>query len=278
MDDPALVRVFQGLGDLAGDREAFLQGERSRFEPIRQRRPVDEFHHQRAHAVRLLEAEDRRDVGVVELGEQLRLALEARETFGVRGEGGGENLDRDVALQPRVRRPVDLPHPAFAELGGDLVWAYGSANHRRVEDESAHMAPHPSRVSIPAPIGFGGVRSCFLHECPRTVTPQPAVVLEFSLFQWRTNEGSRSKDHRRISGEYLRIRAGSYPRSHGRRSGGALRLSSRSDVKDGAWPGAAHRARGRVAAGRGRGREVRSGQGRIGRVRIDDTGRRDCTS
>ena len=31
------------------------------------------------------------------------------------------HLDRDVALKPAVASPVDLPHPALAERGGDFV-------------------------------------------------------------------------------------------------------------------------------------------------------------
>ena len=60
---------------------------------------------------------------MVELGQELRLALEAREALRVRGEGRGQDLDRDLALELRVGGAVDLAHAALAELGGDLVGA-----------------------------------------------------------------------------------------------------------------------------------------------------------
>jgi hypothetical protein len=50
--------------------------------------------------------------GVVERGEHLRLPLEPRETLGVRGEDRRQQLQRDVATELRVGRPVDLAHPA----------------------------------------------------------------------------------------------------------------------------------------------------------------------
>jgi len=40
----------------------------------------------------------------------LRLRLEAREGDGVRGEALGEDLEGDVALEPRIAGPVDDPH------------------------------------------------------------------------------------------------------------------------------------------------------------------------
>ncbi len=43
----------------------------------------------------------------------------------------GQDLDRDLALQLRVCRPVDLSHAAFANLRGDFVDA-----ETRARDES----------------------------------------------------------------------------------------------------------------------------------------------
>ena len=52
----------------------------------------------------------------------LRLAREAGESR-ARSPASllGQDLDRDLAAQPRVARPVDLAHPARAERGEDLV-------------------------------------------------------------------------------------------------------------------------------------------------------------
>ena len=48
----------------------------------------------------------------------LRLALEPREPIGVGGEVLGQQLERDLAAQLRVRGAVDLAHAAGAEGRG----------------------------------------------------------------------------------------------------------------------------------------------------------------
>ena len=58
-----------------------------------------------------------------ERGDRLRLPLEAPRNSGVGGERRRQNLDRDVAIEPRVARPVDFAHPARAERRHDLVRA-----------------------------------------------------------------------------------------------------------------------------------------------------------
>src|SRR6185295_10527095 len=70
---------------------------------------------------------DRHDVRMVELARRAGLALEAAEAVLVLGERLGQDLDRDVPLQPGVPGAVDLAHPACAEEGVDLVWAQARA-------------------------------------------------------------------------------------------------------------------------------------------------------
>jgi hypothetical protein len=64
---------------------------------------------------------DGSDVGVFELGENLCFALETGQTLGVLGDVFRQDLDRDVTLELRVGRAVDLAHAARTERGGDLV-------------------------------------------------------------------------------------------------------------------------------------------------------------
>jgi len=58
---------------------------------------------------------------MVELREQLGLALEARQSLGVGGEGRGQELQRDVAVQLAVGRAPDLTHASRAERRDDPV-------------------------------------------------------------------------------------------------------------------------------------------------------------
>ncbi len=131
MDDPLLVRRLECLGDLPRDGEGLVEGERAALQPLGEVFALDELHDEGAHAARLLEAVDRGDIRVLELREDLRLALESCEAVRVGGERLGKDLDRDLALQLRVGRPIDDPHPALAERGGDLVRSYAGAGNER---------------------------------------------------------------------------------------------------------------------------------------------------
>ena len=78
MNDSLVVGLLERLRDLESERKAFSKGKRPRFEAFGERRAFDELHDQRPRSSGLFESEDRGDVGVMELGEQLRFALEPR--------------------------------------------------------------------------------------------------------------------------------------------------------------------------------------------------------
>ena len=78
-------------------------------------------------AVGFFEPVDAGDVRMIQRGEHFRFALEARESIGITGQRRRQDLDRDLALQPRVGRPIHLPHAALADLGGDFVDAEARA-------------------------------------------------------------------------------------------------------------------------------------------------------
>jgi hypothetical protein len=107
--------AFQALGKiLAGDE---LHGEEVSGRPVGERRA--------------LEAVDVGDAGVVEGGEDLRLALEAGQPIGIGGEGLGKQLEGDVAAELRVRGPVDVAHPARAEGRPDQVGSEAGLGRKR---------------------------------------------------------------------------------------------------------------------------------------------------
>ena len=63
----------------------------------------------------VFETVDVRDVRMIQRGQHLRFALESREPVGISRERLGQDLDRDVAIQPRVARAIDLAHAARAK-------------------------------------------------------------------------------------------------------------------------------------------------------------------
>ncbi len=86
--DAALVGLLERLRDLAGDVDRLVDRQRAALQALGEILARDQLEHQERGAVGFLEPVDRRDVGVVERGEQLGLALEARETLRVAGDDG----------------------------------------------------------------------------------------------------------------------------------------------------------------------------------------------
>ena len=83
MNDAVLVRRVERIGNLARDREALGDRQRSTFQPIGKRRPVDQLENERRHAIGFLEAVDRANVGMIQRGEQARFARETRTALGI---------------------------------------------------------------------------------------------------------------------------------------------------------------------------------------------------
>ena len=81
------------------------------------------------------EAVDGGDVRMVQCGEHLASRVEPRETIDVVRDRFGQDLDRDVAIQLRVARTIDLPHPALANGRQYFVGAEtGAWGERQVAD------------------------------------------------------------------------------------------------------------------------------------------------
>ncbi len=121
MDDPDLVRRFDRLGDLLRDGQHVLEWNRPTRDPVRQRRPLDQLHHQRGLTVSAFEAVNPGDVGMVQRSEDFRFALEPGQSIAVGRHGAGEDLDGDLSLEVGVRCAIDLSHPAHADVGGDFI-------------------------------------------------------------------------------------------------------------------------------------------------------------
>ena len=90
-------------------------------DPLRQSLSRYELENEVVCGPGLLEPVDRRDVRVVERGEDLRFSLESGESFFVSSELVGKDLDRYVAPELSISCPIDFAHPAFADGLDDLV-------------------------------------------------------------------------------------------------------------------------------------------------------------
>ena len=108
-------------------------------------------------AVAAFETIDRGDVGMVQRGEHLGLALEPGETLRIRRDRFRQNLDRDGALQVGVGGPIHLSHATGAERRGYFVRAEpcpaGQGHEVRIlcgHEAELHRAPHSSRLYFAA--------------------------------------------------------------------------------------------------------------------------------
>ena len=127
MNDPLLVRGFEGLGDLLRNGQGLVCRDGALCNALREVVALDEFHHERGHVARALEAVDRRDVWVIERREDFGFALESRQAIRVASKRRRQHFDRHGSFQVGVGGFVDFPHPADADERGDLVDAESSA-------------------------------------------------------------------------------------------------------------------------------------------------------
>ena len=58
---------------------------------------------------------------MIQRREHVGFALEPGESVAIVYEGLGEDLQRDIAAEPRIGRPIHAAHAAFAEESGDIV-------------------------------------------------------------------------------------------------------------------------------------------------------------
>ena len=127
MDDPALVRGVERIGDLPGHRQRLGNRQRPSRQSIRDRLPLDQLHHQRLDAVGVFDAVNGGDVRMIERRQDARFALEARPSIGIGGEGVRQDLHGHVALQPRVACAIDLAHATCTDALVQLVDAKTAA-------------------------------------------------------------------------------------------------------------------------------------------------------
>jgi hypothetical protein len=121
MHDAALVGRFDRLGDLGGHVERLAKRQRPTSEAGREGLARDELQYEERRVPRLFEPVDRGDVGVIQAREGLCFAPEPCQPLGIKGELGGERLERHVTGQARVARPIDFSHAACTEMGQDVV-------------------------------------------------------------------------------------------------------------------------------------------------------------
>ena len=115
MDDAAIVRRLQSIGQLTRDPADLVERDWTGGQPFVERHTVDELEDERDDAFALFHPVDGTDVRVIQGRERPGLRLKARPAVGIVCERVRQYLDRDRTLKLRVVRAIDFPHPAGAE-------------------------------------------------------------------------------------------------------------------------------------------------------------------
>ena len=164
MDDAMVVRRFECLGDLSGDGQRIVEWKCALGNSLREGDALDELHHERASVVpgiarRLHGSVHGRDAGMVEGRERPRLALEARLTVWIAGEGVRQHLDRHLAVQARVDGTIHGAHSIGPEDAADFIVAEPDAwrdAHQRGICMRIASTSAPRFDSGPLPRRFNG--------------------------------------------------------------------------------------------------------------------------
>ena len=126
------------------DRQNAFERQAARRQHSGERPSLDQLHREEDGRARVFDGMDSDDVRVVERGHGERLAREALAAIGIRGRDVGQHLEGDLALQPRIARPIDLSHPAGAEQRHDFVRTEPGARVKRHGARFCHEAGAPT--------------------------------------------------------------------------------------------------------------------------------------
>jgi hypothetical protein len=105
-----LVRSGQCVGERDADIEHACERQASRCHSRVEALALDQLHGEEADVALVLDRVEHHDVGMAERSDRARLALEAGEAAGVRGDVGRQHLERDLAPESQVLR-ADIPRP-----------------------------------------------------------------------------------------------------------------------------------------------------------------------
>jgi hypothetical protein len=115
--------MVERIGDVARDAQRFLEGKLTlAIETPSKRLAVDARDDVEDGALMLAGIEQRKDVRMMQAGEQPNLSRESRGTYR-RGELGVEHLQRDRPIVPQIAGAVHCGHAAAAEHLLDRVSA-----------------------------------------------------------------------------------------------------------------------------------------------------------
>ena len=129
MHDSLTVRSVQGVGHLNRNPQGIVERQRTSFEAVGKRSPLEILHDEIVDVTLLPHIEYRADMRMTQTGHRLCFPLESGLQFGLIGETPRKNLDRDGAVQAFVPGAIHLAHSTGANRRDDFIRAQvGSAS------------------------------------------------------------------------------------------------------------------------------------------------------
>ena len=122
MDDSRRMSGIQGIGQLRAQFQDFVAFEA----PLTRQSCLEclspeQFHHDEGLALVIAHFVNRTDVGMIQSGGGTGLTLESRNTDRILADRVWKNLNRNLASQLLILRPIHLSHPAFSEGRQDFI-------------------------------------------------------------------------------------------------------------------------------------------------------------
>jgi hypothetical protein len=122
MNDPLLVRGRQTTRNLFTVLGGFAHRQGAGTHPLAQGLTLQKLGHEVRRAFMLAEVVNGEDVGMIQRCNRLRLLLKTPQLLGIAGESPRQDLDRDLAVEPRIPRPIHLAHAASAQRTNNFIW------------------------------------------------------------------------------------------------------------------------------------------------------------
>ncbi len=129
VDDAFDMRGVERVGDLDRQSQQHIGFNGAAGDAVLQRHAIQKFHDDESLAMLVVNFVDGADVGMIQRGGGLRLALETGQGLRILGNFFRQKFERDEAVQLQVLGLVDDAHPATTELLDDAVVRDGLADH-----------------------------------------------------------------------------------------------------------------------------------------------------
>ena len=126
---PAACAALQRVGHLQRVLEHLRHAQPALGNQVDQRFAGDVLHHHELGVAFGDDVVNGDDVGMIQRGSGLRFLDEAAAALRIAGARGGQNLDRDEAVEAGVLGLVDLAHASGAEFFQKLILENSSADH-----------------------------------------------------------------------------------------------------------------------------------------------------